>query len=53
MEIIWQAETRERPERAIRLIMDENGRIIFQHRSPDLPEWTDLDEVVTEFWFAV
>ncbi len=44
MEVIWQREADDASETAIRLIMDDDGCIMFQYRSPDLPEWTDVDE---------
>jgi hypothetical protein len=40
-------------EAAIRLIMDDDGCIMFQYRSVDLPEWTEVDELPTRFEFAV
>ena len=53
MEVIWQREAGDAPESAIRLIMDDDGRLMFQYRSVDLPQWTDVDEVPTQFKFAV
>jgi hypothetical protein len=54
MEVIWQGEAGDdAKETAIRLIMDERGCIMFQYRSLDLPEWTDVDEVPAQFIFAV
>jgi len=53
MEVIWQSEAGGCSETAIRLIMDDNGSIMFQYRSPDLPEWSDVDEIPTQFKFAV
>jgi hypothetical protein len=53
MEVIWQSVTRDDTETAIRLIMDDDGCIMFQYGSPDLPEWTNVDEVPTNFTFAV
>lgn len=53
MEVIWQQEAGDASETAIRLIMDEDGCIMFQYRSPDVPEWTDVDELPTQFNFAV
>jgi hypothetical protein len=54
MELIWQSETGDGSETAaMRLIMDDDGCVMFQFRSPDLPEWTDVDEVRTEFKFAI
>ncbi len=53
MEVIWQREASNAAETAIRLIMDDDGCIMFQYRSLDLPEWTDVDEVPIQFQFAV
>jgi hypothetical protein len=53
MEVIWQSDASDAWETAIRLIMDDDGYIMFQYRSQDLPEWTDVDEVPTQFKFAV
>jgi len=53
MEVIWQGEIGNATEAAIRLIVDDHGCIMFQYRSVDLPEWTDVDEVPTKFKFAV
>jgi hypothetical protein len=53
MEVIWQRESGDPLEGAIRLIMDDDGCIMFQYRSPDLAEWTDVDEVPAQFKFAV
>jgi hypothetical protein len=53
MQEIWQREADDATETAIRLIMDDDGCIMFQYRSLDLPEWTDVDEVPTSFKFAV
>ena len=53
MEVIWQREADDAMQTAIRLIMDDDGCIMFQYRSVDLPEWTDVDEVPTSFKFAV
>jgi hypothetical protein len=53
MEVIWQGEATESTETALRLIMNEQGRIMFQCRSVDLPEWTDVDEVSTPFQFTI
>jgi hypothetical protein len=59
MEVIWQREAGDATETALRLIMDDDGRIMFRYRLVDLPEltdvdeWTDVDEVPTSFKFAV
>ena len=53
MEVIWQREADDATQTAIRLIMDDDGCIMFQYRSVDLPECTDVDEVPTQFKFAV
>jgi hypothetical protein len=53
MEVIWQREAGDATETALRLIMDDDGCIMFQYRSVDLPEWTDVDDVPTSFKFAV
>ena len=45
MEVIWQRETGDVAETALRLTMDDEGFILFQCRSLDLPEWTEVDEV--------
>jgi hypothetical protein len=29
--------------------MDKDGDVLFQYRSVDLPEWTDVDEVRIQF----
>ena len=52
MEVIWQSDASDAWETAIRLIMDDDGYIMFQYRSQDLPEWTDVDEVPTRFNFC-
>jgi hypothetical protein len=49
MEVIWQREAVDATETALRLIMDDDGCIMFQNRSVDLPEGTDVDEVPTSF----
>ena len=49
MEVIWQSEADDPAEAAIRLIMDDNGCIMFQYSSLDFPEWTDVDEVPVHF----
>ena len=51
MEVIWPSDAATASETAIRLIVDEDGRVMFQYRSPDVPEWTDVDEVPTQFKF--
>jgi hypothetical protein len=53
MEVIWQSVAGGNSEAALRLIMDDDGCIMFQYRSQDLPEWTDVDEVPFQFNFAV
>jgi hypothetical protein len=53
MEVIWQPDAGDAWETAIRLIMDEDGCITLQCRSPDLPEWTLVDEVPTQFKLAI
>lgn len=53
MEVIWQSEDGDASETALRLIMDERGCIMFQYRSMDLPEWTDVDDIPIQFKFAV
>jgi hypothetical protein len=53
MEVIWQREAADASETAIRLIMDDDGCIMFQCRTADLPEWTDVNEVPTQFKFAI
>jgi hypothetical protein len=53
MEVIWKSEADEALEPALRLIVNDNGEIAFQYRSPDLPEWTDVDEVPMQFKFAI
>jgi hypothetical protein len=53
MEVIWQSEAGDTSEAAIRLIMDDDGCIMFQYRSLDLPEWTDVDDVPIQFKSAV
>jgi len=40
-----QREAGDVAETAFRLIMEDEGFIMFQCRSVDLPEWTDVDEV--------
>jgi hypothetical protein len=45
MEVIWQREAGDVAETALRLIMHDEGFIMFQCRSLDLPEWTEVDEV--------
>jgi hypothetical protein len=51
--VIWHREASDGSETAIRMIMDDDGCSMFQYRSFDLPEWTDVDEVPTQFKFAV
>jgi hypothetical protein len=53
MEVIWQQKLMMPRKTAIRLIMDDDGCIMFQYRFVDLPEWTDVDEVPIQFKFAV
>ena len=53
MEVIWQGEATESTETALRLIMDDQGLIMFQCWSIEWPEWTDVDEVPVAFQFAV
>jgi len=53
MEVIWQREAEDHLQSAIRLIMDDDGWIMFQFRSLDVPEWTDVDELPIHFKFAV
>jgi hypothetical protein len=53
MEVIWQGEAGDASEAALRLIMDDDGCIMFQYRSVDLPEWTDVDELPFQFKFAL
>jgi hypothetical protein len=53
MEVIWQREAADGSETAIRLVMDDNGCIMFQYTSPELSEWTDVDELPIRFKFAV
>ena len=53
VEVIWQREAGGTTGAALRLIMDDDGCIMFQYRSVNLPEWTDVDEVPTRFKFAV
>ncbi|MBV8772786.1 MAG: hypothetical protein JO166_10740 [Deltaproteobacteria bacterium] len=53
MELIWLRESDDASEAAIRLVMDDDGCIMFQYRSVDLPEWTDVDELPIRFGFAV
>ena len=45
MEVIWQRQAGDATETALRLIMDDDGCMMFQYRSVDLPKWTDVDEV--------
>jgi hypothetical protein len=52
MEVIWEGESGDTAETAFRLIMDDDGRIAFQHRSLD-SEWTDVDEVPVRIQSAV
>ena len=53
MLVIWQREAGDITEAAMRLIMDDDGCIMFQYRSADLLEWTDVDEIPIQFQFAV
>ena len=53
MEVILQREAGDAAETAFRLIMDDEGLIMFECRSVDLPEWTDVDEVSIPFQFAI
>ena len=53
MEVIWQREAGDSLETSIRLIMDEDGCIMFQCRSLEIAEWTDVDEVPSQFDAAV
>ncbi len=53
MEVIWQGEAGDIAETSLRLIINDEGLIMFQCRSVDLPEWTDVDGVSTPFEFAV
>jgi hypothetical protein len=53
MEVLWEREANDASGTAIRLIMDDEGSIMFQFKSLELPEWTDVDEVPTQFKFAI
>jgi hypothetical protein len=53
MEVLWQLDAGDALETALRLIMDDDGCIMFQYRSGDFLEWTDVDEVPIQFKFAV
>jgi hypothetical protein len=53
MEVIWQREANDAAETCIRLIMDDDGNIMFQCKSVELPEWIDVDELPKRFRFAV
>jgi hypothetical protein len=53
MKVIWEREADDGSQAAIRLIMDDDGSIMFEYRSLDVPEWTDVDELPIRFKFAV
>ncbi len=44
-EVIWQGEAGDSADTAYRLMMNKDGHIMFQRRSADQPEWTDVDEL--------
>ena len=43
MEIIWEGETGDTGETAFRLVMNDEGLLMFQRRSLDHFEWEDVD----------
>ena len=43
MEVIWQGEAGDIAETALRLIMNDDGLIMFQWRFAGRAEWTDVD----------
>lgn len=53
MEVILQSEGGDAYEPALRLIIDERGCIMFQYRSVDRAEWTDVDDIPIQFEFAL
>ena len=53
MEIIWQRKAHDAGETWVRLIMDDDGNIMFQCKSAKLPEWIDVDQLPRKFKFAV
>jgi hypothetical protein len=55
VEVIWQREAGDLAQTAYRLIVNEDGQIMFQLRSLDQPQWTDVDELDNFSWksFAI
>ena len=53
MQVIWEREAGDVAGAAIRIIVDDDGCIMFQYRSMDLPEWTDVDELPMRFDLAI
>jgi len=55
VEVIWQREAGDLAETAYRLIVNEDGQIMFQLRSIDQPQWKDVDELDKFSWksFAI
>lgn len=52
MEVIWQSEAGNASQEALRLIINDYGCIMFQYRSVELSDWTDVDEVPFQFELA-
>ncbi len=44
MEVIWQGEAGDIAETALRLIMNDEGLIMFQWRFAGRAKWTDVDD---------
>jgi hypothetical protein len=44
MEVIWHGEAGDTSQTALRLIMNNDGLIMFQWRLAGSPEWTDVDD---------
>jgi len=46
MQVIWEGEVEETIAAAFRLVMISEGSIMFQRRSADQPEWSDVDDAI-------
>ena len=44
MEVLWHGEACDAAAKEFRLIMDDDGLMVFQRSSADEPEWVDVDE---------
>ena len=44
MEVIWQGESGDSAESGFRLVINDDGLLMFQRRSADSPEWSGVDD---------